>query len=84
MTFTIELAPETEAAVRAKASARGMDVTEYIRTLTEQAVEGTQPTSERSREEFKRAWRAFCEPMPELPILGPESFTRESFYADHD
>jgi hypothetical protein len=84
MTITLELAPETEAAVRAKASARGMDVADYIRTLAEQAVEGTKPTPERSREEFKRAWRAFCEGPPELPVLGPEAFTRESFYADHD
>jgi hypothetical protein len=49
VTITIEIKPETEAALAAQATARGMDVPTYASTLLEGAV---QPNRQRTLSEF--------------------------------
>lgn len=82
MAITLDLEPEVEARLRNQAQAHGLDLVEYVRLLVES--ERVVPVPLASREEFRQAWRKFCEPISDLPLLGPEAFTRESFYAGHD
>ncbi len=46
MSLTVELKPEVERALAAKAAARDMDVSAYAATLLEQAAQAAEPESQ--------------------------------------
>lgn len=84
MQFIIELEPETEAAVRAKATARGLRVEEYLRSLAKQAVGLPDSPIPAALQDRLRAWDELSEPIEGLPNLADSDLSREVIYGDHD
>jgi hypothetical protein len=83
MTVTIELEAETEAVVRARAAAQGLDIQEYLHLLIKQ-MGREEPPKRLSRKEFEREWALLSEGTQGLPSLSDEDLSREALYADHD
>jgi hypothetical protein len=84
MTLTIEIEPEVEAVLAARAESQGIDVASYAASLVEEAVAPALPQPQRSREEI-RAWldrlAQFSDQIPDMP---GETFSRKMIYQDHD
>jgi hypothetical protein len=84
MTLTIEIKPEVEAALAARAESQGVDVASYAASLVEEAVAPDLPRPKRSPEEV-RAWldriAKYSDRIPDMP---GETFSREMIYRDHD
>ena len=83
MQITIDLEPEAEVALRARAIARGLGIEDYVRSLIEQAGGETKP-QRASMEEFERDLDRFSEGTEGLPVLSHEDLSREALYSDHD
>ena len=86
MAIQIELSEDAEKRLTEKAKSRGIEASEYARSIVEQALTGSSyndpgPFTPESAARFIRAMSAGGE---NLPILPDEAFTRESFYSDHD
>ena len=79
MTFTIELAPEIEAGLKAQAAAHGMPLPEYVQHLLEEQVPGPAP-QHLSPAERAAAWRAAVPGRPVRPPLPDEAISRDSIY----
>ena len=85
MTVTLELPPETEAALKAQAQARGLSVERWLLELCEQHV---QPGSiahlqKTNPKEWMRQFRAWAEGHNRTtPLLSDEAIGRESIYPD--
>ncbi len=82
----VQLSPEVEARLQAKAQAQGIEAEGYVKSLIENAVRTVAAPPERTRgrrdmEAFFREMAAHSDKIPQLP---DEAFTRESFYQDHD
>lgn len=83
MTIKLELKPEVEASLAARARARGIPLDAYIQSVIEQmAVEEGPPRA--SLEEFRATLDALAEGAEDLPALPSAAFSRESIYRDHD
>ena len=83
MTLTIEIKPEVEAALAARAESQGVDVASYAASLVEEAVAPDLPRPKRSREEV-RAWLdRIAEYSDKIPDMPGETFSREMIYRDH-
>jgi hypothetical protein len=83
MSITIELDSHTEELLRAQASARGVPVEDYLRSVAEQVAMGAM-VRRASLEEFERDLDAFSEGTEHLPVLSAAALTREAMYQDHD
>jgi hypothetical protein len=85
MTVTIELSPEREAALQAKAQARGVTVQQLMLDLVDQLAP---PASiahlqKSNPQEWFRQFRAWADSHdPNLPVLSDEAMSRESIYPD--
>lgn len=83
MTIKLELKPEVEASLAARARARGVTLDTYIQSVIEQmAVEERTPRA--TLEEFRATLDALAEMGRNLPHLPSAAFSRESIYQDHD
>jgi hypothetical protein len=78
MTVTIELPPEIEASVLAKAQAEGIPLTQYVTNLLRRHSGFMSP------EERSAAWIEAAKGLPHTPPLSDEAISRESMYSDHD
>lgn len=89
MTLTLDLPPETEARLIARATAHGISVERYLELLIESklATETEQPGSEVAS---PQAWLAVLEQFcnnPDLvcvPPLSDEAISRESIYRERE
>jgi hypothetical protein len=85
MTVTLELSPEREAALKARARARGLSVEQWLLELAETFVS---PSSivhlqKTNPQEWARQFRAWADSHdPSTPILSDEDMSRESIYPD--
>lgn len=83
MKVTIDLPTEVAAAAQTQATAQGLRLEEFIRTLTEQAT--VLPWSQRpASQDAVLAWEEFCTPIEGLNLAPDENFSREMIYFDHD
>jgi hypothetical protein len=85
MTITVEIKPEVQAELEAKAAARGMDVPAYAATVLEEAAHAT--TGEHKRltiEQLAKTLEEMAQFSHKIPSLPDEAFSRESLYRDHD
>jgi hypothetical protein len=83
MTIRIDLSPETEARLLAKARAQGLPLEKVAERLLKDAlIERSSSGGAMSIEEFHRMLEAMAEGSERLPDLPTESFSRESFYED--
>ena len=83
MTIKLELRPEVEESLAARARARGIPLDAYLQSFIEQIALGEgAPTA--SLEEFRTTLDALAEMGRNLPGLPSAAFKRESIYEDHD
>jgi hypothetical protein len=81
VSITVQLEPDVEARLLARARAQGMSLDAYVRTVMEQmAAVGGPP--ELSLEEFEAGLDALAEGCEKLPVLPPDAYRRESIYGD--
>ncbi len=77
----IELPPEIEAGLAARAAAEGVSLPEYVaRVLLEQLARDA--TGTLSPAERAAAWREAAKGLPRTPPLSDEAISRESIYSD--
>jgi hypothetical protein len=85
MTVTLNMPLEKEAALQAKAQARGMSLEQWMMEIAEQYV---QPASiadlqKTNPEDWARQFRAWADSHdPNIPVLPDEAMSRESIYSD--
>jgi hypothetical protein len=89
MTFTIELPPDIEAGLLARAQAEGLDVSRYVQNLVRSQiaakaalVAGLSDPDDLSPEEWVREFKAWAHShdADNLPILSDEAISRDSIY----
>jgi len=79
MTIKIELPPEIEADLAARAAAQGMALSSYLQQLLEERARALKSPS-LPPEERARQWRESAAGIPYTPPLSDQSVSRESFY----
>jgi plasmid stability protein len=79
MTVKLDLNPDLEQQVRARAAAHGVSLEVYLLSLIAEASLPVTP-AEATLEEFEAAMDAFSEGTEALPVLPEEAFSRESIY----
>jgi hypothetical protein len=85
MTIIVEVKPEVEAELAARARARGMDVPSYAAALLEEAAQPPlREPRDHSLEEFEKTVDHMAQFSHKIPVLPDEAFSRESLYRDHD
>jgi hypothetical protein len=83
MTIRVELNPETEARLAAKARAQGLPLERAAAQILEEAMASRFiPSSNLTLGDFHTMLTLMAEGSERLPNLPTESFTRESFYED--
>jgi predicted DNA-binding protein len=81
MKITLELPPEVEARLWARARAQGVSLATYVQTLIEQSA-ALDSHADLSLQEFEAGMDALAEGSEQLPVLPPEAYSRESVYGD--
>ena len=81
MRITVELTPEVEARLWARACAQGVSLAAYVQTVIEQ-IAALESSEVGSLEEFEAGMDALAEGSEQLPVLPPEAYSRESIYGD--
>ena len=79
MTISIQLEPEIETSLLARARAQGMTLDAYVQSLVTGSVAGAQPLP-MSDEEFEAALDELAEGSENWPVLSPEAYTRAGIY----
>jgi hypothetical protein len=80
ISMKIDLPPETEASLAARAAAGGMSLPEYVaRRLREEVTQDIANTL--SPAERAAAWREAAKGLPSTPPLSDEAISRESIYS---
>jgi hypothetical protein len=85
MTLKLELPPEREAALRARALARGMSVEQWLLELAEQLAPSTSIAhlQKKDPEEWARRFHEWAEGHDRTtPLLSDEAIRRDSIYPD--
>jgi hypothetical protein len=85
MALTIELSPESEAALRAQAQARGLTIEQWLVEVAEQhappaSIAHLQKTNPQEWARHFDAWVNSHD--PNTPVLSDEAMSRESIYPD--
>jgi hypothetical protein len=79
VTITIQLTPELEAALQARAVEQGVSLRDYVQSVIAQLA----TTERRPRvalEELDAALDEMAEDSDKIPVLPAEAYTRESIY----
>jgi hypothetical protein len=83
VTIRLELKPEVEASLAARAQARGVPLDTYLQSVVEQvAREAGAPSA--SLDQFRATLDALAEMGKNLPSPPSAAFSRECIYQDHD
>jgi hypothetical protein len=89
MTIILNLSPETEQCLRAKASQSGQTLEDYLEQLVVRDIwapngsPGTDSGVQLSPAEFDRRLDELSEGLPSIPTL-PADWSRADVYTDHD
>ena len=85
MTVTLELKPEIEEELIARAQAEGLSTEEFVNRELERLVASTPPTSKLTPEERVRLWNEFlASHSVGGPPLSDYAVSRESIYTRED
>jgi hypothetical protein len=80
MTLTIQLPPDIEADLVARARAQGLDLSRYVEHVLREQV--PRSGSVLSPSERAEAWRQSTRGLPHTPPLSDDAISRESIYGD--
>jgi hypothetical protein len=83
MTIKLELKPEIEAELVARARVKGIPIEAYVLNVIEEIVLAAD-APRASLAEFQETLDALAQGAEQLPVLPPEAFSRESMYTDPD
>ena len=83
MTIILNLEPNVEAGLLALASAKGLPLDLYVRSLLEQFAAPTNST-EMTPERKAAAFEELIEGLPEMPVLSDEAMSRDAIYRRGD
>ena len=84
MAITVDLNPETQAALGRQAAARGIDIGKYAASLLEEATHVPAGLRDLSQERLDQTLRELAQFSSKIPALPDEALSRESLYRDHD
>ena len=79
VTLKIDLKPEIEADLAARARTRGLSLGAYIQEMIEQLA-GTPAGSRLGIDDWEEAFEQWIESSPDVPHLPDEALRRESLY----
>ena len=79
MRLTIDLTPEVERCLKARAQEQGVSLAVYVQTLIEQMVVLESP-SVVALQAFEADMDTLAEGSETLPVLPPEAYSRESIF----
>ena len=82
MTIQIELKPETEAELKARAQENGLPLIQYVQRILEQHVPGQDVDSVMTSQERAKAFQDWAESFPNRRTtpLPDDALSREAFY----
>jgi len=82
MTIQIELKPETEAELKARAQQNGLPLIQYVQRILEQHVPGQDVDSVMTSQERAKAFQDWAESFPNRRTtpLPDDALSREAFY----
>ena len=82
MTIQIELKPEVEAELKARAQKNGLPLTQYVQRILEQHVPGQEVKSAMTAQERAKAFQDWAESFPNRRTtpLPDDAISREAFY----
>jgi hypothetical protein len=82
MSIQIELKPEIEAELKARARKNGLPLSLYVQRILEQHMPGQPVESAMTREERAKAFQDWAESFPYRPSmpLSDDAISREAFY----
>ena len=83
MTLILKLEPDVEAGLGALASAKGLPVDLYVRSLLAQFATPTS-SAEMTPEQKATAFEQLIEGLPEIPVLSDEAMSRDAIYRRGD
>ena len=83
MTIILKLEPDVEAGLVALASAKGLSLDLYVRSVLEQLAAPTNGT-EMTPEQKAAAFEQLIESLPETPVLSDEAMSRDAIYRRDD
>jgi hypothetical protein len=83
VTLILKLEPDVEAGLVAMASAKGLPLDLYVRSLLEQfAAPASSP--QMTPEQKVAAFEQLIEGLPEMPVLSDEAMSRDAIYRRDD
>ena len=83
MTIVLKLEPDVEAGLAALASAKGLPLDLYVRSLLKQFAAPTN-SAEMTPEQKAAAFEQLIESLPGTPVLSDEAMSREAIYRRDD
>jgi hypothetical protein len=81
MTITVQLTPEIEARLVARARDRGMSLSALVQSMIER-IAGERKERKIALEAFDAALDELAEGSENLPVLSPQAYRREGIYGD--
>jgi len=79
VTITLQLTPEVEASLQARAAEQGMTLRDYVQSVIEQLA-AAERRPRVSLDELEAMLDEMAEDSGELPVLPARAYTRESIY----
>ena len=83
MTLILKLEPDVEAGLVALASAKGLPLDLYVRSLLKQFAAPTN-SAEMTPEQKAAAFEQLIEGVPDMPVLSDEAMSRDAIYRRGD
>lgn len=86
MTVTLELKPEVEEQLEAKARESGLSVKDYLEKRVEEMIRASDSQPAKTPQERVRLWREFLNSHDDIkaPPLSDEAISRESIYRERE
>ena len=81
MSVTIQLPPDIEADLAARARDQALDLSQYVDSVLREQVQARAGTALSTAEQAE-AWRQSTRGLPYTPPLSDEAISRESIYGD--
>jgi len=82
VTVTLELKPEVEAELLARAQAAGLSLAEFLTRQLEAIAPGSPAQTASESNQWEKEFDEWADSFPQHPLLSEEALKRENWYAD--